>query len=322
MKAPLFWNTHNWMSNLLLPVSHIYRFIARRRYAAITPANVSVPIICIGNLVAGGAGKTPVAIALMDLLAPHIDGEWFLTRGYGGSTQGPLKVDEKCDFNEVGDEPLLLAQHAPTMMAKNRLDGAQAAIAQGATLLVMDDGFQNPSLKKTLSILVIDGAYGLGNERILPSGPLRESLEDGLAHAHAVVIIGEDKKHIAARISANIPVFKATAIQNVSALDKGQKILAFAGIARPEKFHIALRDLGFYVVSMMGFPDHHPYSAKDIATLKATAEQRDACLVTTQKDAVRLPPEFRAEVKIIGLTLQFEQPEKLKAFCMDALSHA
>ena len=310
------------MSNLLLPVSHLYRFIARRRYARVTPAVISVPIICIGNLVAGGAGKTPVAIALMDLLAPHIDGEWFLTRGYGGSAQGPVKVDEKSNFKEIGDEPLLLARHAPTMMAKDRLDGAHAAIRQGATLLLMDDGFQNPSLKKNISILVIDGAYGLGNERIIPAGPLRESLEDGVAHANAVVIIGEDKKNITQRIPPNVPIFKAITTQNVSALDKGQKILAFAGIARPEKFHIALRDLGFYVVGMMGFPDHHPFSAKDIATLKATAEERGACLVTTEKDAVRLPPDFRARVKVISLTLQFEEPEKLKAFCMDALANA
>lgn len=321
MRAPLFWNTDSWMSRWLLPISSIYRCISRRRHASITPQEVSIPVICIGNLVTGGAGKTPVAIALMDLLKKQSPDAWFLSRGYGGKAQGPLKVEPYSSFADVGDEPILLSRHAPVMVAKDRAAGARAAQAQGASLLIMDDGFQNPSLKKDFSILVIDGAYGLGNERIIPAGPLRESMEEGLARADAVVIIGEDTKHIASRIPASVPVFRATTTQLTDALDKGQKIFAFAGIGRPEKFHVALRDLGFYVTGMMGFPDHHAYSAGDIAKLKAAAAERGACLVTTEKDAARLPEDFRSEVKVVGLSLSFNEPEALRMLCLERVVH-
>lgn len=312
MRAPLFWKDTNFLSTLLLPAAGVYGFFAARRQAA-QPQKVNVPVICIGNLVAGGAGKTPVALALGEMLKAKGKNPHYLSRGYKGTLAGPVQVNtELHSAREVGDEPLLLAQLAPTWVSRDRVAGAKAAIAAGADIIVMDDGFQNPSLHKDVSIIVIDGEYGFGNKRILPAGPLREPVAEGLKRAQAIVIIGDDTAGVAGDIPSGMPVLHAHLKPRPGFEGLKDKFLvAFAGIARPRKFYRTLQQLGGVIKKMVAYPDHHQFSAGDIAFLKQKAVEYEAMLVTTTKDYVRLSKEARADVTPVAIEAVFENPSLL-----------
>jgi tetraacyldisaccharide 4'-kinase len=266
-------------------------------------------VICVGNLVAGGAGKTPVALALAELLKARGVGVHILTRGYGGRLPGPLRVElEVHDAGDVGDEALLLAACAPTWVARDRLAGARAAAAAGAAALVLDDGFQNPALAKDLSVLVIDGTYGLGNGRVMPAGPLREAPGRALARADAVVLIGEDRAGIETWLGGR-PLLRAELVPAPDAPDlAGQRVLAFAGIGRPEKVFATLEACGAELVERRAFPDHHPYGRSELDALIARAAALDARPVTTEKDAARLPADLRAAVAVLPVVLRWGDP--------------
>ncbi len=300
MKAPGFWYKGGLLSHLLAPLSPLWAKARQRRQAAVTPYRAAVPVVCVGNLVAGGAGKTPVALSVAEFLS----GAAFLSRGYGGELAGPVQVDPKShDYKMVGDEPLLLAESAPCWVAKNRRAGARAAIAGGARALIMDDGFQNASLIKDLSLLVVDGPVGFGNGRCIPAGPLREPVDQGLARADAVVIVGEDRTGIARKVGS-LPVLCATLEPEIESLSlKGEKVVAFAGIGRPEKFFESLEGLGAVIVGGYGFPDHHPYHPTEVSELIAEAERQEAALITTTKDYVRLPPHLRGQVGVLRVSV-------------------
>jgi tetraacyldisaccharide 4'-kinase len=277
----------------------------RLRRRMTSPQTVPAPVICVGNLVAGGAGKTPVALALGERLRVQGAAVHFLSRGYGGRARGPLRVDpDRHTAAEVGDEPLLLARTAPTWVARDRVSGATAAVQAGAQLIVMDDGFQNPSLKKDLSLLVIDGGYGFGNGRVMPAGPLREPLADGLARADAVVLIGPDQCGVEAMLPPSLPLLRAV-LAPVSAALAGRKVLAFAGIARPEKFFATLQSMGCHIAAQRAFPDHHPYREEEITALIEAAQHADAVPVTTEKDAARLPPAFKSRIETLPVALRW-----------------
>ena len=293
MRAPRFWwDKPGAMAALLSPLAAIYGAVAERRLKQ-PGARRGIAVICIGNLTVGGTGKTPTAIAVARILIEAGEKPSFLTRGYGGALPGPVTVEKGHTAAQVGDEPLLLARIAPTVVARRRAAGAALAREQGATVIVMDDGFQNPSLAKDLSILVIDGSRGIGNARTLPAGPLRAPLEAQLDCAHAMLIVGETSGAaplvIAAR-SRKLPLFHATLEPDQSAIATlaGKKVLAFAGIGNPEKFFATLAAAGIETPVRRSFPDHHRYRANEAAALIAEAQREGLALLTTEKDMARM----------------------------------
>lgn len=315
MRAPEFWRGRGAVSNLLWPASRFWRFYTRQRTGRPPRYRAAAPVICVGNVTAGGTGKTPVALAVAAHLtgrgvAPH-----FLSRGYKGRLEGPVLVDPAThSFHDVGDEPLLLAARAPTWVAKDRAAGAAAAVAAGAQALVMDDGLQNTAVSRDLNLLVVDGGYGFGNRRCIPAGPMREPLADGLARAHAVIIVGDDTEEVAAEVRAirRLPVLNARYVPAPEAEGlAGKRVVAFAGIGRPEKFFETLALLGAELVEAMPFPDHHVFKDSEIMLACEIAAERDAIPVTTEKDFVRLPAEARPMVTPVPVTLAWEDEAAL-----------
>jgi tetraacyldisaccharide 4'-kinase len=308
---------------LLSPLAALFTAAGRLRQMTTVAKRAGIPVICVGNLVAGGAGKTPVALALIAKLgALRVGPVHILTRGYGGSARGPLRVNPlRHDYRQVGDEALLLAAAAPTWVAQDRVAGAQAAKDAGAACIVMDDGFQNPTLHKDVSLLVIDGGFGFGNGRVMPAGPLREPPGDGLARADAVVLVGADDTGLAAHLKER-PLLRATLVptaESAGALTN-RRVFAFAGIGRPEKFFDSLRALGCDIAQARGFADHHPYSRGEIDELLAAAAQLDALPVTTAKDAVRLPNESRGRVAVLDIALAWDDEAALDKWLGERLS--
>lgn len=277
---------------MLSPLATIYGAIAARRLAQ-GGTRAGIPVICVGNPTVGGAGKTPTAIAVARLLIAEGERPYFLTRGYGGKLAGPVMVETAHTAIEVGDEALLLARIAQTVVAANRVAGGEFARAKGASVIVMDDGFQNPALAKDLSILVIDGRRGIGNARVLPAGPLRAPLEPQLDRAQAILIVGEVSGAapliIAAR-SRKLPLFHATLDPDraVVAEHAGKKVLAFAGIGEPEKFFATIAAAGIEAPVRRGFADHHLYRASEANALVREATQNGLSLLTTEKDLARI----------------------------------
>lgn len=314
MRAPEFWARPGILPALLAPAASVWGFGAKLRQSG-KPARVGIPVICAGNLVAGGAGKTPTALALGALLKDRGDVPHFLTRGYGGQLKGPVQVDLAIHTAvDVGDEALLLAAQGPTWVSHDRVAGARAAETAGATVIVMDDGFQNRKLAKDLSFIVIDGGYGFGNGRLMPAGPLREQLSAGLARAQAVVLIGEDRHGVTMLLDGKLPIMGARLEPDESARRlAGRTVLAFAGIARPAKFYETLRHLGCNIALSQDFPDHHPYTPDEIMALCESASAFGALPVTTEKDLVRFPPEARGMVETVRVRLVWDNPAAIVA---------
>ena len=336
-RAPDFWAgstraqrpTAGLLSGLLSPLGALFDLAGRLRRATTRPRAMPLPVICVGNLVAGGAGKTPVVLALLRALAGHDLSVHVLTRGYRGTAAGPLRVDPDLhDAVVVGDEALLLARHAPTWVSRDRPAGAEAALAAGAQLLILDDGFQNPTLAKDLSLLVVDGGFGFGNGRLIPAGPLRETVSRGLARADATVLLGPDATGpgamgLAERLAAAGPLLRA---RLVPAGDQsrfaGRTLFAFAGIGRPEKFFDTLASLGAELAACRAFPDHHAYGVGEVDALLAEAARLKALPVTTEKDAVRLPESLREEVAVLPVEIAWQDEAALAALLRPLLAQA
>jgi tetraacyldisaccharide 4'-kinase len=320
MREPAFWRRPGGIASLLTPFAAVYGAVAAWRMTR-PGAAAGVPVICIGNLTVGGAGKTPAAIAVAKLL--HVAGRrpFVLSRGYGGRLAGPVRVDPDAHgAAEVGDEPLLLARIAPTIVARDRVAGAAAARAAGTDVIVMDDGFQNPSLHKNVSLVVIDGRRGVGNGKVLPAGPLRAPLDAQLARAHALIVIGDPAGATDVLTAARaLPMFRARLEPDAAALAalRPRNVLAFAGIGDPEKFFATLTDAGIDLRAREAFPDHHLYRRAEAADLIARAEREGLVLVTTEKDLVRLQgqDDLRAlagVARALPVELVMEEAE---AFC-------
>ncbi len=317
MKAPRFWGhgQHSLRAGLLSPISQIYNAATSRRANKPARFHAPIPVLCVGNLIMGGAGKTPTAISLAQFLIQEGKNPVFLSRGYGGQLSGPVMVADHTS-QDVGDEPLILKKTAPVCIAHDRVAGAKLCVEHGFDIIVMDDGFQNPHLHKDLSILVIDGGYGHGNEKVFPAGPLRESLRNGLARAQATVIIGEDKTNSASRIqeiTPDLPVLFADVQPDDNSDFHDKNIISFAGIARPEKVYDTLSGLGAKIVDTRNFADHHPYSDQDLQQLIDLAKKKNAQLVTTEKDLVRIPKKYHPDINVIKITLEWNSPDVLKA---------
>ena len=316
MRAPAFWTAERGgvAAAALTPLSWLYRLGAWSRAALARPSRAERPVICVGNFTVGGAGKTPTVLALAALLAKEGICSHILTRGYGGSERGPLRVDPaRHGADAVGDEALLLARAAPTWLCRDRRSGAAAAASAGADLLLMDDGMQTPGLTKDFCIAVVDGGAGFGNGRLLPAGPLREPLACGLSRAHALILVGVDREGALAALGPHsLPVIEASLVpgDEVRAL-RARPVVAFAGIGRPEKFFETLAESGCNVIARYAFADHHRYKPKEIAAIVDYAKERDAVPVTTEKDHVRLPPDARAAVRTLSVTLAWHDPAAL-----------
>ncbi len=322
MKPPLFWyRNQSLMGAILSPLGWLYGAATARRVRKNPDHRAAVPVICIGNINAGGTGKTPTAIALAQRLVDMGETPHIVSRGYGGSLDGPVLVDPTIHVaGQVGDEPLLLCAFAPTWVSKNRADGAKEAERAGATVILWDDGFQNPSVHKDLSIVVVDAVRGFGNGRVLPAGPLREPADAGLARADVMLVIGPTRAREA--FAPELPANCSRLDGQLDALPTGMpwtglRVLAFAGIGHPEKFFATLKGLGADIVQSVALDDHQPLTDTMLTRLESEAKTRGLILVTTEKDAVRLPDSFRPKVTILPVRLNVQDwgalDEKLAA---------
>jgi len=324
-EPPFWWQDRSAKALLLAPLGAIYGAVAAQRLAR-AGRRVRVPVVCIGNPTVGGAGKTPTALAVAHLLQAAGERPAFLSRGYGGTLAGPVVIDPTTHrATAVGDEPLLLARAATTVVARDRVKGARAAADAGAGVIVMDDGFQNPSLAKDVAILVVDSRRGIGNGRVIPAGPLRAPLDVQLDHAQALVIVGAGiPADLGTRAKARgLPVFGARLVPDagiVAALGGG-RVLAFAGIGDPEKFFATLREAGVAVAATRRFDDHHRYTRADAQALAEHADRDGLILVTTEKDLVRMQgedatAELAARAHALPVTLAFDDEAGFRALLM------
>ena len=312
MRAPGFWYRPDpgpW-AGLLAPAAIVYRAAAAGRRRIARSDRIAAPVICVGNIVAGGAGKTPVVHALARAAQDHGLSPAIISRGYGGNLRTATQVDlTHHTAREVGDEAMLSAAVTLTVIGRNRIAAGTTAIAAGANLLILDDGLQNPSLVKDYSLAVFDGLRGIGNGRLLPAGPLRQTVAGGLAAADGVVIVGPDTTGLAETLP-NIPIHGARLVPDDLAPDlTSHPVVAFAGIGNPDKFFTSLKECGCTLAHTYSFADHHTYDPEEIMIMVDKAAETNATLVTTAKDAVRLTPIERAMVTQFHVHLEWQNPD-------------
>lgn len=317
MKTPEFWSHRGPAALALLPLTPLWWGAATLRRIFATAYRAPVPVICIGNLTAGGVGKTPLVAWLYDRLAERGLKPAILSRGYGGRATGPLWVDPaEHDAGICGDEPLMLADGRDVMIARDRGRGARMIAERGGhDLVIMDDGMQNPYLAHDLEIGVFDGGSGVGNGWLMPAGPLRVPFASGVGQLDLAVINGVDETGLAGRIPAGVRQFTARLHPEKSVIEElaDTPLLAFAGIGRPKRFFASLEAAGGNVVRKLSFADHHPYSQHDLMQILEDAQRHGAEMITTQKDWMRLPADWRARVAMLPVTLEIDQAEDLLA---------
>lgn len=330
MREPAFWyRPRSPKSHLLSPLGALYGAIAARRMLR-KGFDAGIPVICVGNYHVGGAGKTPTVLALTKLLRDLGETPVVLSRGYGGHLCGPVMVDRaRHTAADIGDEPLMMVRDVPVAVAHDRLDGVALAKSQGATVILMDDGFQNPRLMKDASLIVIDSERGLGNGKVFPAGPLRAPLKAQLARTDALVLIGDG--HAAEDVAAELlrrgkPALRARLKPDAASIVQlhGKKVFAFAGIGDPERFFRSLRACGIEVARTRPFADHHMFSHDELAALAAEARREQLTLVTTEKDLARLRGRGDVPGGIVpfAVQLEFDDPAKLRQLISDHLYRA
>jgi tetraacyldisaccharide 4'-kinase len=330
VREPGFWHRpSSLLSLLLLPLGALYGAVAARRLQR-EGFDAGIPVLCVGNYHVGGAGKTPMVLALAKLLRDLGETPVVLSRGYGGRLRGPIKVDpERHGAVDVGDEPLMLARTVPVVVARDRIDGVALARSQGASVILMDDGFQNPAIAKDASLIVIDGDRGLGNSLVFPAGPLRAPLPPQLARTDALVVVGDGTaaEAVAAAVAGQGGLVLRAHLKpddaSVAAL-KGKRIVAFAGIGDPVRFFRTLRASGIEIVLQRAFADHHPFTQAEIEALITEAKRDALTLVTTEKDLARLCTggrlaSYAQDIVPFAVTLEFDDVAKLRTFVKQRL---
>lgn len=326
MRTPAFWypaagKPAGLLPWLLSPFACLFSFGGLLRARINRPYHAPAPVICIGNLAAGGAGKTPAVLAIARRLLAQGVNVHCLTRGYGGSLRGPVRVDPASHTaTDVGDEPLLLAAVAPTWVSRDRKLGAMVAVAAGAELLLLDDGHQNPHIAKDVSLVLVDAARGFGNGWVLPAGPLREPAARGLARATAVLLVGGASPAVEKVLAERgIPLLLGHKAACGGSQLTGQRLLAFCGIGAPEQFLSMLRELGADLAATRIFPDHHPFTDKAISALLSEAKNIGAGLITTEKDLMRMPLALRPQVRALAIEMRFADEAALMHILSPAL---
>ncbi len=322
LQIPSFWyaqedDTSPLMAKLMWPVSKLYEGVCAGNRAITREESSPIPVICIGNLTMGGAGKTPTARAIMQLVADH--GKFatpcFLMRGYGGAEKGPIEVSPSMHTTyDVGDEALMQAQYAPVIISSDRHKGAKLAQESGYDLIIMDDGFQNPRLKKDLSLVIVDGGFGFGNGNVFPAGPLREPVAKGLKRAQGVIVVNRTEG-VDLSALGTAKQFDASII--LSKKGKGsekKKTVAFAGIARPEKFFDTLEANGYSLHAHHAFPDHHIYNRSQLEKIVSQAEKAGASVITTEKDWIRLSDQWKNKISYLKIEIQLDDRFKRTLF--------
>ena len=315
LKAPKFWykKKDTFLSNSLYPFSLLFRFGTKIRIFISTKQQSPLPVICVGNIVVGGAGKTPVSLKIGKLLIKSGYKPHFISKGYAGLINKSTLVKSWHSATSVGDESILLSKVAPTWIGSDRNNSSKLAKKEGADCLIMDDGFQNPTIQKDFSIIVINAAQEFGNKRVMPSGPLRESINRGLSRTNLVIVVGEISKELKHIIPKNIPIIEAKfEIKKENKNFKGQNITAFAGIAYPEKFFQSLKEQGGKIVKQITYPDHYIYTENDLLALAETANKTKSILVSTQKDNVRIPKSYRSLVNTLEGEIIFKNEDLFK----------
>lgn len=331
MREPGFWYASPSFSSLLLaPIGAIYGAVAGARMAR-PGERAAVPVICVGNYHLGGAGKTPTTLRLAQMLRGLGETPFVVSRGYGGSLTGPVRVADH-SAAEAGDEPAMMARHVPVIVARDRVAGAELARSEGASVILLDDGFQNPALEKDVSVIVIDALRGLGNGYVFPAGPLRAPLAAQIARTNALIVIGEG--NAANDVAQGVVqrgglVLRASFVPSEDAVARlrGQRVLAFAGIGDPARFFATLRAQGIEVASQRTFADHHPFTTDDIDALAREARVDALTLVTTEKDFARIEGNpalaaHAAEIVPYPVTLRVDDEGALENFLKDRLRRA
>ena len=315
IKTPEFWNNKGVASTALLPLATIWATATHLRDRLAKQVNADLPVICIGNLTAGGTGKTPLVSLLYDQLTEAGKSPVIMSRGYGGSQKGPLWVDGMLHTAaDCGDEPLMLAEGRDVIIGRDRVLAAQAISNRGIhDIILMDDGLQHPYLAKDMTIGVFDGSAGIGNGRLLPAGPMRVAFDDGVASLDIVFINGDDEHDLTKAINGRVPIMTGNVVADPTIIaDLGDApLLAFAGIGRPQRFFRTIEKVGGNIVQSLAFADHHPYTQSDLTRLQEDAIRLGASLITTQKDWIRLPTEWRERISFLPITMQTDAIDEL-----------
>ncbi|MGB2000207.1 MAG: tetraacyldisaccharide 4'-kinase [Candidatus Puniceispirillaceae bacterium] len=307
IKTPAFWSHRGAAALALLPLTPLWWLAGALKGATARPYRSAIPVVCVGNLTAGGTGKTPLVGWLADRLAERGWQPAILTRGYGGSAAGPVWVDPaEHDAGFCGDEPLMLADGRAVMVARDRAAGARAIGSSGSyDIIIMDDGMQNPTLHRTLTIGVFDGGSGIGNGWLIPAGPLRTPFASGVEQLDLAVINGADETGLASRLSDRVQLFDAILRPEAGVIEAFDQtpLLAFAGIGRPGRFFASIEAIGGQIAKKLSFADHHPYSQQDLAQIQEDAQRHGAEMITTHKDWMRLPADWRARVAMLPVSV-------------------
>ena len=313
MKTPSFWHADGFIPKLLEPLAQLYKFLSFLERSLGSKTKIDIPVLCIGNIVSGGAGKTPIALSIGQKLNVKHNIS-FLTRGYGGIEAGPIKVNPDAHSSyEVGDEALILSEVGSTWVSRNRTAGAIAAKNAGFEIVIMDDGFQHTSLVKTLSFVIIDGPYGFGNGRLIPAGPLREPIYSGLKRADVIVLVGEVNHSLIELLPNNKPLLRASLVPNEMGIQlSNSNVIGFAGIGRPTKFRETLEKMDLNIIDFVPFPDHYRFRESEIRELYEKATEVDAILVTTVKDMKRVPKSVAHLCQPIGITVVWEDDSEIQ----------
>ena len=324
LKAPKFWYNKGdtIYSSVLYPFSLLFRIGTKLRNVFSVEKPSQIPTICVGNIVVGGAGKTPVSMKICKMLTDAGYKPHFISKGYASTIKESTLVEPWHSPISVGDESLLLSEIASTWIGVNRTKSSHLAKKNGADCLIMDDGFQNPTIGKDFSIVVVDGEQEFGNKRVMPSGPLRESIHRGLSRTNVIVVIGEINDALKKLIPSTIPVFKAKfEIKKDNEIYKGKNVIAFAGIAYPNKFFITLEAQGARVIESVSYPDHYIYNENDLLSLAEIANKTKSILVTTRKDFVRIPKSYRPLISTLDGEIVFEKEGTLTELLSNVLEN-